>query len=138
MPATTAVTSLVREVAVAFRYVAPDAVRRVHAGALGAVGGRRPNDLRRHDPVFHNLLVVIHVVDEEVERGHDDDRVHVRDQDLFLGTGQGPAGELVASREPAGPGQHLPECRPTEGVAGSLVAQHVVPAPVALAALVEW
>ena len=48
--------------------VAPDPPRRIDARALGAVEGGRMDDLFRDDLVLQDLLVVINVVDELVER----------------------------------------------------------------------
>ena len=48
--------------------VAPDTPRRVDADALGTVTLGRFDHFRRHDAVPHDLPVVVHVVDEEVQR----------------------------------------------------------------------
>ena len=50
------------------RDVAPHAPRRVDADALRTVEGRRANDFLRNDFILQNLLVVIDVVNEFVER----------------------------------------------------------------------
>jgi len=48
--------------------MAPDPARRVDAHAFGAERGGRPDDLGRNHAVVQDLLVVVYIVDEQVER----------------------------------------------------------------------
>ena len=51
------------------RDVAPDAARRIEADALLAEAGGGGDDVLGNDAVANNLLIVVDVVDEQVERG---------------------------------------------------------------------
>src|ERR1035437_1389827 len=48
--------------------MAPDATRRFPTDALFAVGFGGENDLTRHDAVVEDLLLVVKVIDEQVQR----------------------------------------------------------------------
>src|SRR5208283_5854070 len=48
--------------------MAPNPPGRIPADTLFAVGFSRINDFARHHPVLDDLLVVVNVIDEQVER----------------------------------------------------------------------
>ena len=48
--------------------MAPDPIRRIESDAGRTEAAGRLNNLARNDPVFDDLLVVVHIVEKQVER----------------------------------------------------------------------